>query len=362
MKRDSVVVVGGINCDITASVAGHITPGSSTPGRVGLSPGGVGRNIAHGLALLGVPVSLVGRAGDDPLSGWVLRETAAAGVDTTAVDRATAGSPGMYVSLLRDGELEAAVADMAAIEGLSPDAATDLLAVVARRQRPAAVVVDLNLPPGTVGAVIRWANEREIPVIVEPVSVAKAQRLVGVGGQIEVVTPNVAEAMALQAAPGPLPQIEWWVVTRGRLGAGLIHREWSDGGAAASSGVTADGAGRPTVAVSASSPAELPDVAATPGEAAPPPSRATVFSPRDGAICRLIPARPVTTRNANGAGDALVAGFVAGFVAGLDVPTATRWGIAAGTITAAAEGSVAAELSRAAVVRAAGKLPSTGDG
>lgn len=343
MKRDSVVVVGGINCDISASVSGRIIPGSSTPGRVGISAGGVGRNIAHGLALLGVPVFLVGRAGEDALSEWVLRETSVAGVDTAAVARVATGAPGMYVSLLRDGELEAAVADMTAIEGLSPEMARDLLGSVERRTRPAALVVDLNVPSETVEAVIRWANERSIPTVVEPVSVAKAPRLIGVSGHVEVVTPNVAEATTLQAAAAFLPRINWWVVTRGRLGAGLIHPvHGEDGGPPSGAGTKPEGT-------------ELSS-----GPVSPP--AATTRSPEESrSVCDLLAARPVVTRNANGAGDALVAGLVAGLAAGLDVPAATRWGIAAGTITAASEGSVAGDLSREAVVRAAAELPRTGE-
>ena len=58
-----VCVIGGANVDITASSASAFQIGDSNPGSVHVSWGGVGRNIAHNLALLGdqVVTSVTGR-------------------------------------------------------------------------------------------------------------------------------------------------------------------------------------------------------------------------------------------------------------------------------------------------------------
>ncbi|MFO8041880.1 MAG: carbohydrate kinase family protein [Alkalispirochaeta sp.] len=291
MKRDRVIVVGGINCDITASVPGSLTPGSSTPGRVSLSAGGVGRNVAHCLALLGAPVSLVGIAGTDPLSEWVLSQTAAAGVETAHVAREPAWRAGTYVSLLAAGELASAVSDMAAIDELPPERAIQLVQRAAAAGDVRWLVVDLNLPPAAVQAVIAWANEHRVAVIVEPVSVAKAARLWGCRGEIEVITPNAAEAAVLEEAStaGKLPVVRNWVVTRGAAGAAVWQGD----------------AGEATI---------IPTIA-----------RETV--------------------NANGAGDAFTAGLVAALSAGHSLEEAARWGVAAGGITAASPHTVEPALS-----------------
>ena len=47
--------------------------------------GGVGRNIAHNLALLGVPVTFLGVVGDDDWGRKILGETGGAGVDVEKV-------------------------------------------------------------------------------------------------------------------------------------------------------------------------------------------------------------------------------------------------------------------------------------
>ncbi|HKK66194.1 MAG TPA: hypothetical protein VJ967_10100, partial [Clostridia bacterium] len=52
-QGSAVFVAGGLNEDIKASPLTTFTPRSSNSGRVYRAPGGVGRNIAHSLALLG---------------------------------------------------------------------------------------------------------------------------------------------------------------------------------------------------------------------------------------------------------------------------------------------------------------------
>src|SRR6476620_11640022 len=48
------------------------------------TPGGAPANIAVALARLGVPVSFIGRVGDDPFGHAILASFRAAGVDTSA--------------------------------------------------------------------------------------------------------------------------------------------------------------------------------------------------------------------------------------------------------------------------------------
>jgi len=58
-------VVGGVNMDIGGQSDGPLVPGDSNPGRVRISLGGVGRNIAHNMALLGLDVRFLTAFGDD---------------------------------------------------------------------------------------------------------------------------------------------------------------------------------------------------------------------------------------------------------------------------------------------------------
>ena len=59
------VVVGGVNMDIGGRPSHKLVPADSNPGAVRMSLGGVGRNIAHNMSLLGMDVRLLTAFGDD---------------------------------------------------------------------------------------------------------------------------------------------------------------------------------------------------------------------------------------------------------------------------------------------------------
>lgn len=300
-----VVVIGGINCDIAAAADGSIAAGTSTPGTITYAAGGVGRNIAHALAALAVPVTLVGAVGDDPLGRWVLDTTAAAGVDISGVSVVPGGAGGTYVSVLAAGDLVHAVSDMRAAATVAP---AQVVAALDRCQAAgdvvAAVICDLNVSSATVQAAVDWANRRNRPVIIEPVSVAKAAGLQAVHGEVTIVTPNTMELASVQRARSAAVRIGHWVVTDG-------------------------------------------------------PRGATIRSDT-GADHERIAAPAVAPRNANGAGDCFVAGMVAALVDGLALGEAVAWGCAAGAIAAAGDETVPATLSRSAVVAGAAHARAAG--
>lgn len=49
-----VWMIGGVNMDIGGKSFASMIPGDSNPGTVTMSVGGVGRNIAHNISLLGM--------------------------------------------------------------------------------------------------------------------------------------------------------------------------------------------------------------------------------------------------------------------------------------------------------------------
>ena len=188
-----VVVVGGTNMDVVARTSAPLVAATSNPGHTRISPGGVGRNIAACLGLLGAPVRLVSAVGDDAFGDEALRVSAACGVDIGAVRRVP-GSTGTYTALLDDrGELVAAVSDMAAIDSLELG--------TLHLSDAALVVVDGNLAHAQVARVVAAAGAADVPIAFEPVSVAKAARLADLVRDLFLVTPNTDELAALTGRP-----------------------------------------------------------------------------------------------------------------------------------------------------------------
>jgi pseudouridine kinase len=184
-----VVVVGGANVDVKARTTAPLVGATSNPGTVVRTPGGVGRNVAENLARLGSRVALVSTVGNDPDGDWLLQETALAGVDIDPVLRG--GRTGRYVAVLdADGDLSVGVSDMAATDALGPEVLDHGLVRSAEL-----VVVDGNVPATTVDAVLSLG----VRTVIDPVSVAKAQRiapLLRADRPVFAITPNEAELAA----------------------------------------------------------------------------------------------------------------------------------------------------------------------
>ena len=88
-----VVVIGAVNMDIGAVSSAPLVARDSNPGRVSTSLGGVGRNIAHNLCLLGVDTAMVtalGLPGAGDLSWTTLKGLYITGVPYDAVHAASA--------------------------------------------------------------------------------------------------------------------------------------------------------------------------------------------------------------------------------------------------------------------------------
>jgi pseudouridine kinase len=194
-----VVVIGGANVDIKAIAGAGYQLGTSNPGTVRTTSGGVGRNIAHNLARLGVDVALISAIGLDAHGDKLLRETGMVEVDVSLVLRENAPT-GTYVAMLDDkGELVSAVSDMRVLEALTP-------AVIRSHARTIGdaklVVADCNLLTETLVAVAEIAGEK---LAVEPVSVQKSRKLLSVleKHKVLVATPNLDQIRSLLGSDDP---------------------------------------------------------------------------------------------------------------------------------------------------------------
>ena len=182
------VVVGGVNIDICGQSFSPLIARDSNPGFTRMSLGGVGRNIAHNLALL-VEVSLLTALGDDSNARLVEDSCSALGIDIRRALRVPGGRTSTYLFLNGpDGDMALAVSDMKICESITP-AYLEKNTVTLNHAK--AVVIDTNIPEES----IRWLTEKcESPVFADPVSVAKAEKLKPYLGRIHTLKPNRLEA------------------------------------------------------------------------------------------------------------------------------------------------------------------------
>lgn len=167
-----VAVVGGANVDVSARPDAELLLRDSNPGRVCVSFGGVGRNVAHDLCLFGAQVSFVSVFGDDFLGRSLMDDCRMNGMDLTLAEQAAGCRSNFYVCLNDGGgDMLSAVADMASMERVTPE----FLAVrMAEINRHDLAVADTNLSESALSYLIENVS---VPLFVDAVSTAKAMRL-----------------------------------------------------------------------------------------------------------------------------------------------------------------------------------------
>ena len=189
-------VIGGVNMDIGGRSAAPLVAADSNPGTVRMSLGGVGRNIAHNLALLGADVRLLTAFGDDLYAQRIAASCGELGIDISHALQVPGGHTSTYVFLSGpDGDMALAVSDMAIYDHLT---SAYLQAHRAMLDSAQLLVIDTNIP----AASIAWLCENiRVPIFADPVSTAKAEKLRPVLGRLHTLKPNRIEAELLSGVP-----------------------------------------------------------------------------------------------------------------------------------------------------------------
>ena len=187
-----MAVAGGVNVDIGGRAYRPLLPGDSNPGRVRLSLGGVGRNIAHNMALLGLSVGMLTALGDDVYARQIETSCRALGIDLSASIQVSGEATSTYLYVADpSGDMAVAVSDMDIYQHLTPEVLSEREAWLKGAR---ALVADANLPAESLAWLCRQADG---PVFADPVSAAKAEKLRPVLARIHSLKPNRLEAEAL---------------------------------------------------------------------------------------------------------------------------------------------------------------------
>lgn len=296
-----VIVAGGANVDIKGKSARNFISATSNPGSVATAAGGVGRNIAHNLAQLGIETALISAIGSDASGRFIGEATAKAGVDLSMM-LTVPGASGTYLAMLdAAGELIGAINDMSCLESLRP---SHLEQHRNRLLRAELIAADCNLAVECLEWLFAFADKNRIRLLIEPVSVPKSQKLKQLkpGGRAFAITPNADQFASLTGGTADDPHAIAVLHAMGYANI-VVHR-------GAAGAIASDGVARP-IAIPAQSIGPVADV--------------------------------------TGAGDAAVAGLICGFLEGYDLARSARLGQAAAAIKIASVASVSPGLNRVSV-------------
>jgi pseudouridine kinase len=296
---ETITIFGGANVDRIAAAVGSTVLGSSNPGTARVHPGGVGLNVARGLARLRHRVCLVSRIAEDADGEIIMAAGHAAGVDMGEVSLSeTAPTASYHAAFDHQGSLVIGIADMAICDEITP---AELAAATAKPEAVSLWVVDANLPAATLDFIAGAAAEAAVPLAALTVSPAKAVRLAPLLDRLTLFIANRREAAA-------------------GLGYDLDDRMPS----ASDLARMISGSRTPNVVISDGG---GPLVVGVRGEA-------RAFAPFKARV-----------KTVNGGGDGLAAGTIHGLALGRDLFEAALSGLATAAIAIESEGTVGADLS-----------------
>lgn len=189
-----VLVIGGANIDITGYPTGSkLIRQDSNPGRIEFSIGGVGRNIAENISLLGMDVVFLGVVGDDDNGRMIIRESEKTGIDMSKVRVTDRMDTSVYMCILDENrDMDMAVCQM----GI-----TDLIdreyidSVYEDTKETEIIVLDGNLKKEQLKYILDRYDGRKF--VFDPVSSTKAMNAHDLIGRFHCIKPNVIEAEAL---------------------------------------------------------------------------------------------------------------------------------------------------------------------
>ena len=209
-----ITVIGAANVDITASPIGRYVPCDSNPSRVEIAFGGVGRNIAHNLCLMGEQVRLFTVFGDDSIALSLRDDCRRVGMTVDPILE-VAGARSNYFICVNDhnGEIQAGAADMELMSHLTTEMVETYIDSINASD---AVVTDCNLSED----VLRYLAERcAVPLYVDATSAAKAMKIkamLDVSRSMPIIVKvNQLEAVALSGIKGDVEAMARWFVEKG---------------------------------------------------------------------------------------------------------------------------------------------------
>ncbi len=189
-EYESVVVIGAAMIDLYGKSRAPLLDQESNPGDVIIHPGGVSRNISENLARLGIKVNLITSICDDPFGDIIRKNCDDLGIDLTHSYFLENEVTTIYLALLdNDGEMKLALSDTTSLDKMPME---HIIRKENAINRGEVIVMDASLPQEIMRYIVN--HHRDKKIIIDPVSIGKAHKLVDFIGLFHTVKCNKHEA------------------------------------------------------------------------------------------------------------------------------------------------------------------------
>lgn len=189
---DYCAVIGGASMDIGGVPEEAPVEGDSSAGRAVRSFGGMGRNIAHNLRLLGVGTKLITAIGDDEYARKIIENCEELGIDISSSLKTVRADTAIHLYISDEkGNRRLAVSDRRINDHLTASFVTSKMEMLNKARM---VILDTNIPEETIALV---CERCKAPVFAAPVSAQSAEKLLEVLDRIALVVCSKSEAEVL---------------------------------------------------------------------------------------------------------------------------------------------------------------------
>lgn len=190
-----VICIGAALVDELYSANHNMLMATTNDATVHRSAGGVARNIAHQLALLSVPVQLISVFGNDGEGDWLKTICSYVNIQLDAAITNNALT-GKYTGILNyDKSLFTALLTNTSLDAITPQHLERNESLLASAF---CIIADANIHTDTVAWLAQFCFRKNIPFIIEPVSVPPAQKFAKMSLKgVHMVTPNEDELPAM---------------------------------------------------------------------------------------------------------------------------------------------------------------------
>ena len=204
-KAPYAVVIGGSNMDLIGTPKDKLIQRDSNIGTVEARAGGVGRNIAYNLAQLKVPTYFISAVGQDDFGKKIIEGLNQIGIHTGAMLVHPNIPTSTYLCINNEnGDMAMAISQMSIVESINVDVLKSWHKII---EGARILVLDTNLTEEVLDYLLTTYHQKEI--YVDPVSTAKAVKIIPHLNNVHFLKPNLLEAelmTGLSMMPGEMEQ------------------------------------------------------------------------------------------------------------------------------------------------------------
>ena len=192
-----VLLAGGANLDVLGFSAAPLIPRDSNPGRIRFGAGGVIRNVAENLSLLGIRTELITATGSGTDGEFIRNHCISAGIGIRHSITLKEDISSTYIAMMdSDGDMALALSDMSTTDHITPEYLRSKKNVIAGA---GIIAADTNLSFESLEYLATGFPGSRL--CIDPVSVAKALKLRPLLGNIHTLKMNRLEAESITGFP-----------------------------------------------------------------------------------------------------------------------------------------------------------------